>query len=82
MTRPGREDMYKGHIPMYDKIHKYRFVMQNGRELIGKVIAQDGIKLIITTGDGQPAAQRTILYHHSIIMAEQMGWKCAQSAAQ
>jgi hypothetical protein len=62
---------------MYDKIHNYRFVMQDGRQLVGRVIAQDALKLIINTGDRFSLKQRTILYHHAIIRAEQMGWRCA-----
>jgi hypothetical protein len=61
---------------MYDKIHNYRFVMQDGRQFVGKVIAQDALKLIINTGDQLALKQRTILYHHAIIRAEQMSWKC------
>jgi hypothetical protein len=62
---------------MYDKIHNYRFVMQDGRQFVGKVIAQDATKLIIDSGERLTLKQRTILYHHAIIRAEQMGWKYA-----
>ncbi|GEM_PF-1686464 len=62
---------------MYDKIHNYRFVMQDGRNFVGKVIAQDAIKLIIDSGERLAQRQRTILYHHAIVRAEQMSWKCA-----
>lgn len=65
---------------MYDKIHTYRFVMQDGRQLVGKVIAQDALKLIIDAGRSRSLEQRTILYHHAIIRAERMGWKCATVA--
>ncbi|MRR08940.1 hypothetical protein EG831_02385 [bacterium] len=65
---------------MYDKIHNYRFLMQDGRQLIGKVIAQDDTKLVIDAGRDRAPERRTILYHHAIIRAERMGWKWAPVA--
>ena len=60
---------------MYNKIDFYRFLLHNGQEFYGKVLAEDGQKVIINTGPTPRQSHRVILYHSAVMLAEQLGWK-------
>ncbi len=57
---------------MYDRIHIYHFLLSNGREYYGKVLAHDRDKIVISALRRAEQPRRMILYQNSMVMAERM----------
>lgn len=60
---------------MFDKIHIYHFLLNNGQEFYGKVLAHDKDKVVIDTYETASQSKRMILYNNSMVLAEQMAGK-------
>lgn len=57
---------------MFDKIHVYHFLLTNGQEFYGKVLAHDKDKIIINALGKINQPKRMILYQNAMVMAERM----------
>lgn len=57
---------------MYDKIHTYHFLLSNGLEYYGKVLAHDKDKIVIKTSSRFEQPKRMVLYQNSMVLAERM----------
>lgn len=55
---------------MYNKIDIYHFILSTGQDYYGKVLAQDDLKMVISTINGKHQAQRVIIYHQAMLVAE------------
>jgi hypothetical protein len=55
---------------MYNKIDTYHFFLKTGRDFYGKVLAQDDLKMVISTVSQKNPARRIIIYHQAMLMAE------------
>jgi hypothetical protein len=57
---------------MYDRIHIYHFLLNNGQEFFGRVLAHDRDKVVINTLGLREAPRRMILYQNSMVLAERL----------
>jgi hypothetical protein len=57
---------------MFDKIHIYHFLLNNGQEYYGKVLAHDKDKIIIDALGKIDRPKRMILYQNFMVLAERM----------
>ena len=57
---------------MYDKIHVYHFLLNNGLEYYGKVLAHDKDKVVINAVGRFDQPKRMVLYQNSMVLAERM----------
>jgi hypothetical protein len=55
---------------MYNKIETYHFILSTGQDFYGKVLAQDDLKMVVSTIKDSRPAQRVIIYHQAMLMAE------------
>jgi hypothetical protein len=55
---------------MYNKIDTYHFFLKTGQDFYGKVLAQDDLKMVISTLTENHQAKRVIIYHQAMLMAE------------
>ncbi|MDO9067963.1 MAG: hypothetical protein Q7W05_05860 [Deltaproteobacteria bacterium] len=55
---------------MYNKIDTYHFILTTGQDFYGKVLAQDDLKMVVSTVKGRQPARRVIIYHQAMLMAE------------
>ncbi len=64
---------------MYNKIDIYHFILNTGQDFYGKVLAQDGLKMVVSTVKDSKPAQRVIIYHQAMLMAEPVKLSFAKS---
>ncbi len=57
---------------MYDRIHIYHFLLNNGQEFFGRVLAHDRDKVVINALGRQEQPRRMILYQNSMVLAERL----------
>lgn len=57
---------------MYDRIHVYHFLLNNGQEFFGRVLAHDRDKVVINALGRQEQPRRMILYQNSMVLAERL----------
>jgi hypothetical protein len=58
---------------MFDRIHIYHFLLNNGLEYYGKVLAHDKDKIVINTFNKMKKPRRMVLYQNAMILAERIG---------
>lgn len=58
---------------MFDKIHVYHFLLNNGLEYYGKVLAHDKEKIMVSTLNKTNHPRRIVLYQNSMVLAERLG---------
>jgi len=64
---------------MYNKIDIYHFFLNTGQDFYGKVLAQDDLKMVVSTVKDCKPAQRVIIYHQAMLMAEPVKLNFAKS---
>lgn len=57
---------------MYDRIHVYHFLLNNGQEFFGRVLAHDRDKVVINALGRREPPRRMILYQNSMVLAERL----------
>lgn len=60
---------------MFDKIHVYHFLLNNGLEYYGKVLAHDKEKIMVNIFNKTNQPRRMVLYQNSMVLAERLGNK-------
>ena len=55
---------------MYNKIDTYHFILSTGQDFYGKVLAQDDLKMVVSTVKNNKPASRVIIYHQAMLVAE------------
>lgn len=55
---------------MYNKIDTYHFILSTGQDYYGKVLAQDDLKMVVSTINDRKQARRVIIYHQAMLVAE------------
>jgi len=55
---------------MFSKLFKYHFILTNGQELYGRVLAYDDMKVVVSTSDSPDPFKRVVVYHQAIALAE------------